>query len=105
MAALQDIMNKEPGGGDTQNYSWRDESSEEVEIKFKNLGTFTKKDVNITFKASSLKVSIKGTVVFDDMLYKAIAKEECSWSIIDSTLIITLMKREEASWSALVAST
>lgn len=101
-AELRKQYDKAPAVGDTEKYSWIDESSEEVEVKFKCAEAFAKKDVSVRFMKDKMTVKVKDDVLFDEKLYRAIEASECSWSIVDKTLVVTLSKKDETVWSALV---
>jgi hypothetical protein len=58
-----------------------------------------KKDVNVVFGMESLKISIKGQVIFDGELFSKIDKSLSCWTIANGTdLQLTLMKKDEAVW-------
>ena len=87
--------------GECENYKWRDVDNEEIEITFKT--ECNKKDVKVIFKTEKVIVSLRGETAFDEKLFSKITPDECSWSVSDKKLCVTLMKCEEKTWSSLVA--
>lgn len=103
---MGDVTNKKhieakPATGDSENYSWRDVDGEEIEVSFK-CSDVTKKDVKVVFTNKRLKVTIKGEDVFDNELFSAIEPSDCTWSVMDKALQVTLMKKSEKQWKTLV---
>lgn len=93
-----------PDEGSTEHYSWTDNDSEEIEVTFtKESGTFGKKDVRVTFKPKNLKVVIGGETLLDSELNDHVVVDDCSWSIVDGNLQVSLMKKIEGPWRKLVA--
>lgn len=91
--------------GDEEHYSWRDTNEEEMEVTFKYDGAFAKKDVKVTFPVNQTKplvVSIAGKELLKDELFHGVESDECTWSIVDKTLVVTLMKKQEGKWRSLL---
>ena len=84
---------------ETDTYIWRDVDKEEIEINFK--AACTKQEVKVNFKIDHLTVALKGEKVFDEKLLFKVIPDECSWSVTDKKLCVTLMKSEERTWSSL----
>lgn len=87
--------------GETEAYSWEDKG-EEVEIIVKGKD-FKKSDVKITFKTKHLTVKIGSEVVFDEELYGNVSCEDCTWTLVDGGIDVTLLKRSALVWNSLMA--
>jgi len=97
--------------GDEENYSWRDSNQEEMEVTFKyskdgdENAAFTKKDVKVNFPVNQTKplvVSIAGKELLSAELFHGVQTDECTWSIVDKKLVVTLMKKQEGKWRSLL---
>jgi hypothetical protein len=88
--------------GETDQYVWR-QCGDEVEITFKKDGLVKgdKQQVKVTFARQSLKVVVKGDVLFDAKLCEPIHPDEATWTLSDGVLQVTLSKAEANSWPAL----
>jgi len=90
--------------GGTADYTWRDIDSEEIEVTFtKKAGTFAKKDVTVAFQPRHLHVAIAGKSLFDGELSDSVDVQNCTWSMVDGALQVSLMKKNEGPWRKLVA--
>ena len=89
--------------GETDQYHWRQES-DEVEITFKKDGLQKSdaKQVNVVFQRQKLKVVVKGETLLDAALFAATQADECTWTLSDGVLQVTLTKAEDVSWDRLL---
>jgi len=88
--------------GETDAYVWR-QTDEEVEITFKRddfLGH--KKLVKVVFSRSHLKATFKEETLIDADLNGTTHADECTWTLSDGVLQVTLAKAENLSWPKLL---
>merc|ERR1712060_81668 len=89
--------------GETDAYKWR-QTADEVEITFKRQG-LQKSDVKlvkVTFSRLRLKVEHKGEALIDEALSGATHADECTWTLSDGELQVTLAKEKEETWPELI---
>jgi len=88
--------------GDTDKYKWR-QTEEEVEVTFKKEGLQKgdKKAVKVAFARERLKVEAKGEVLIDSKLHAPTNVDECTWTLSDGELQVTLAKASSISWAEL----
>merc|ERR1711862_484840 len=91
--------------GETETYTWR-QTSEDVEVTLKKDGITKadKKEVKITFTRQKLKLEVKGEKIIDGTLWSQIDPDECTWTLSDGVLQVTMMKASEESWVDLLKS-
>jgi len=89
--------------GETDQYHWRQEN-DEVEITFKKEGLQKSdaKQVNVVFQRQKLKVVVKGETLLDATLFAATQADECTWTLSDGVIQVTLTKAEDISWDTLL---
>jgi len=89
--------------GDTDKYAWR-QTEEEVEVTFKKEGLQKgdKTVVKVVFARERLKVEAKGDVLIDSRLHAPTNVDECTWTLSDGELQVTLAKAEATSWTELI---
>lgn len=95
--------NGEEQCGETADYKWR-QADDEVEITFKMEG-LQKSDaklVKATFGRSKIKVEAKGTVLLDGQLGGTVDPDECTWTLSDGVLQVTLTKGNNEPWNSLL---
>jgi len=95
------LQDSEPTG-ETDQYIWR-QQGDDVEVTFKKEGLVKgdKQQVKVTFARQSLKVVVKGDIVFDAKLCEPIHPDESTWTLSDGVLQVSLSKAEPNSWPAL----
>lgn len=96
------IQDKAPEG-ETEQYRWK-QAEDEVEVTFKKEG-ITKADkgaVKVVFARQKLKVELKGEVLLDGTLYGTTHPDECTWTLSDGVLQVTLSKAGDTSWPSLL---
>jgi len=89
--------------GETEEYKWRQED-DEVEVTFKKEG-LQKSDVKlvkVTFQRQRLKVDVKGEVLVDANLFGITTPDECTWTVSDGVLQVTLVKASSDRWDKLL---
>jgi len=96
------MMDQSAPSGDTDKYAWR-QTEEEVEVTFKKEGLQKgdKKVVKVVFARERLKVEAKGDVLIDSKLHAPTNVDECTWTLSDGELQVTLAKAEPTSWTEL----
>lgn len=96
------MMDQGPPSGDTEKYRWR-QTDDEVEVTFKKEGLQKgdKTAVKVVFSRERLKVEAKGEVLIDSKLHAPTNVDECTWTLSDGELQVTLAKAGEVSWAAL----
>merc|ERR1739841_211565 len=87
--------------GETDTYQWT-QSAEEVEVTFKQegVGKSDKAHVKVTFGRQKLKVMLKGETLIDGGLGGVVDPDECTWTLSDGTVQVTLMKASEDTWNS-----
>lgn len=88
--------------GECEKYSWR-QTSDDVEITFKTT-TLQKSDgklVQVNFSKQKLKVSVKAEVLLDATLWGQTVPDDCTWTLSDGVVQVTLAKASATNWSAL----
>eukprot|EP00924_Labyrinthula_sp_SR-Ha-C_P006143 maker-scaffold_54-snap-gene-1.20-mRNA-1 protein AED:0.24 eAED:0.24 QI:126/0.66/0.5/1/0.66/0.5/4/0/318 len=94
--ATEEIIHEKEGEG----YSWR-QDGEEVEVTFSK-ESFDKKQVQVKFKRREVNVVIGKEIFAFNPLFSEINVDECSWSIVDGKLVLTLIKvNEDLTWTTL----
>ncbi|CAE7231290.1 Tnni3k [Symbiodinium natans] len=85
--------------GETADYSWK-QSEDEVEVTFKKDGLQKgdKKFVKVAFGRKRLKVSVKDQVIIDSALAGNTTADECTWTLSDGILQVTLAKADGDTW-------
>jgi hypothetical protein len=98
-AMLEDAQAK----GETEQYRWQ-QAEDEVEVTFKKEGISKadKAGVKVAFGRQKLKVEFKGEVLLDGSLCSTIHPDECTWTLSDGILQVTLSKATESSWPTLL---
>lgn len=108
------------GGGDedgpveTESYSWR-QTGDEVEITFKSppegepegngrvvLRKEDKKLVKVSFSRGAIKVVAKGETLLDAPLCQPCQPDECTWTLSDGVLQLTVAKASDGQWKSLL---
>uniref|UniRef100_A0A7S1TK81 CS domain-containing protein n=1 Tax=Erythrolobus australicus TaxID=1077150 RepID=A0A7S1TK81_9RHOD len=87
-------------GGQTDKYSWT-QTLKEVSVVFSvSPGGVTKKNVQVDFGRSSLKVVINGEVYASGELYGPVSPEDCFWQLdsADGTVTLFLEKTTHDEW-------
>ncbi|CAK9018133.1 unnamed protein product [Durusdinium trenchii] len=86
--------------GETADYSWK-QSEDEVEVTFKKEGLQKgdKKYVKVAFGRKRLRVEVKDQVIIDSSLAGNTTADECTWTLSDGVLQVTLAKADEGTWS------
>ncbi|CAE7247263.1 Tnni3k [Symbiodinium pilosum] len=99
---LQTMMGEAPQG-ETADYSWK-QSEDEVEVTFKKDGLQKgdKKYVKVCFGRKRLKVSVKDQVIIDSSLAGNTTTDECTWTLSDGILQVTLAKADADTWPQLL---
>eukprot|EP00440_Ansanella_granifera_P065397 gb/GFBE01070928.1/.p1 GENE.gb/GFBE01070928.1/~~gb/GFBE01070928.1/.p1 ORF type:complete len:305 (+),score=84.59 gb/GFBE01070928.1/:1-915(+) len=89
--------------GETADYSWK-QSEDEVEVTLKKEGLQKgdKKLVKVVFSRQRLKVEVKGEVVIDSALAGTTNADECTWTLSDGVVQLTLAKANEETWPELL---
>lgn len=89
--------------GETADYSWK-QSEDEVEVTFKKEGLQKgdKKYVKVAFGRKRLRVEVKEEVIIDSTLAGNTTADECTWTLSDGVLQVTLAKADEGSWPELL---
>lgn len=97
------MMDDGPPKGETAQYAWR-QQGEDVEITFKKEGLQAgdKKLVKVVFGRQKLKVEAKGEVLIDSALAGQVEVDDCTWTLSDGVLQVTMAKANEETWSNLV---
>jgi len=103
-AQINPSMMAESPKGETADYSWK-QSEDEVEVTFKQEGLQKgdKKYVKVAFGRKRLKVSVKDQVIIDSPLAGNTTEDECTWTLSDGILQVTLVKEDGDTWSELLA--
>lgn len=87
-------------------YQWR-QADDEVEITAPLPDGVGKKELSVQFKAKSIKVVLKGEVLFAGDLAGPVEPDESTWTLGNDAgvqiLQITLMKRDELHWPRCLA--
>lgn len=89
--------------GETEQYRWQ-QMEDEVEITFKKEGISKddKKSVKVVFGRQKLRVEVKGEVLLDGALCGTTTPDECTWTLADGVIQVTLSKAAEMTWPALL---
>ncbi|CAK9018217.1 unnamed protein product [Durusdinium trenchii] len=89
--------------GETADYSWK-QSEDEVEVTFKKEGLQKgdKKYVKVAFGRKRLRVEVKDQVIIDSSLAGNTTADECTWTLSDGVLQVTLAKADEGTWPELL---
>jgi len=84
--------------GDEDGYTWI-QTDDEVELKF-SLPPGTKaKYVKVKFSSKALKITAAGQTLCDGDLWSSIKVDECTYTVQDDELCLTLTKKVEENWS------
>jgi len=88
---------------DEEEYSWS-QQGEEIQILFKLPKPASKKEVNVTFKPSTLQVAVHGQQLLDGSLEGKVEVETCTWCLSDNgaELQVMLTKMHEKEWNSLL---
>ncbi|CAJ1394501.1 unnamed protein product [Effrenium voratum] len=89
--------------GETADYSWK-QSEDEVEVTFKkdDLQKGDKRYVKVAFGRKRLKVEVKDQVIIDSPLAGNTTADECTWTLSDGVLQVTLAKADGETWPHLL---
>jgi len=100
-----DTMQGEAPKGETEQYRWH-QTDDEVEVTFKQDGLQKgdKKVVKVVFARQRLKVEVKGEVLIDSALCGQTQTDECTWTLSEGVLQVTLSKANAENWSTLTKS-
>lgn len=97
-AEAQAGMKDGPAGGEGEGYSWKDEG-EEVEVSVTIEKGTPKRDVKVEFKSRELRV-LK-PVTLNLKLHAAVEVDDCTWTLGDGKIVVTLAKKDPQSWPSL----
>lgn len=103
-AHITPAMLQEKNEGETTDYKWR-QVDDEVEITFKKdgLGKGDVKLVKVAFSRQKLKVEAKNEVLVDAALYGSVVPDDCTWTLSDGILQVTLIKVDDSgNWPKLL---
>lgn len=92
---------------DAKGFTWS-QKGEEVHVKFKLDPPATgKKDVEVKFKANSLKVSIRGESKIDGTLGGKVEADDCTWCFSPAKdelqIMLTKVDGKTEAWRGLLA--
>jgi|Transcript_87894 HSP20 family molecular chaperone IbpA len=89
--------------GETEQYKWR-QTDDEVEITFKKTGIqkSDKKEVKVAFSRAKIKVEVKGETLLQGDLQSLCTPDDCTWTLGDGELQVTLAKAEGGTWKSLL---
>merc|ERR1719408_1212202 len=107
IGAMMSMLGKGKGKGqgdpnaehEEEGWKWN-QKGDEVQVTVPLSEGTTKKDISVVFKATSLKVSVKGATVVEGQLSGAVETDECTWCLSgDRTeLHVMLTKVTEGNW-------
>jgi hypothetical protein len=78
-------------------YTWA-QTDDEVELKF-SLPSGTKaKYIKVKFSSKALKITAAGQTLCDGDLWSSVRVDECTYTVQDDELCVTLSKKVEENW-------
>jgi len=91
-------------GGSGDGYTWK-QDGEEVEVTVPMVSGTRGKEVKVSFKSDSVKISVPSRDNFELTLdlYTRVSVDDCTWSLSDNNLVLTMEKAtSDETWPALV---
>jgi len=83
------------------------QKSEEVHIRFPLDPPATKKDINVTFKSTTMKVVIRGETIIDGALGGKVDVDDCTWLLSpekdELQVMLTKVEGKTEAWKDLLA--
>jgi hypothetical protein len=97
------MMDVDEPKGETEQYLWR-QTGDDVEVTFKKQGLLKgdKKHVKVSFGKQRLKVEVKDEILLEGALSEVTIPDDCTWTLGDGVLQVTLAKASTGSWSTLL---
>ena len=83
-----------------EGYTWS-QAGEEVEVRVPVPAGTKAKALKVKFSNCALSVAVGADMVLDGKLSGSIDVDECTWTVADDVLEITLTRHDSASWGAL----